>query len=156
MLVAATFFMVSGGPYGLEALVQKTGVGPALALLLATPLLWSLPTALMLGELAAAASLGLAFERLVLLDVILHGASLLLEFAALVALRLREPALPRPFRVPGGLAGAALVGVGPALLIGLAFVRNRDQAIGRMSAWTLGALLMAAGPPRYALAVRRR
>lgn len=53
-LVAATYFMVSGGPYGLEELVRDSGYQIALAILLLTPLIWSLPTALMVGELAAA------------------------------------------------------------------------------------------------------
>ena len=53
-LVAAAYFMVSGGPYGLEDLVQSAGYGRALAVLAITPLLWALPTALMVGELASA------------------------------------------------------------------------------------------------------
>ncbi len=44
---------------------------------------------------------------------LLTGASLVLEFAALVALRIKEPALERPFRVPGGTAAAVLLGVCP-------------------------------------------
>ena len=53
-LVGALYFMVSGGPYGLEGLARKVGFGAAIAVLVATPLVWSLPTALMVGELAAA------------------------------------------------------------------------------------------------------
>src|SRR5205085_6189035 len=53
-LVAATFFMVSGGPYGLEEIVQKAGYSRALLILLLTPVIWSLPVALLVGELAAA------------------------------------------------------------------------------------------------------
>ena len=53
-LVAATYFMVAGGPYGLEELLHRSGYEGALAILLLTPLLWSLPTALMVGELASA------------------------------------------------------------------------------------------------------
>jgi amino acid transporter len=53
-LVAALYFMVSGGPYGLEELAHKVGFASAIAVVLATPLVWSLPTALMVGELAAA------------------------------------------------------------------------------------------------------
>ena len=53
-LVAATYFMVSGGPYGLEDIIGKAGYGRALLLLAIVPLLWSLPTALMVGELASA------------------------------------------------------------------------------------------------------
>jgi len=41
----------------------------------------------------------------------LYGASLMLEFVTLVALRIREPELKRGFRVPGGLTGAILAGV---------------------------------------------
>src|SRR5690349_1774476 len=53
-LVAATFFMVSGGPYGLEDLVQKAGYTRALMVLFVVPFIWSLPAALMVGELSAA------------------------------------------------------------------------------------------------------
>ncbi len=53
-LIAATYFMVSGGPYGLEDIIGKAGYGRALLLLLLVPLFWSLPTALMVGELASA------------------------------------------------------------------------------------------------------
>ena len=53
-LIAATYFMVSGGPYGLEDIIGKAGYGRALLLLLFIPLIWSLPTSLMVGELASA------------------------------------------------------------------------------------------------------
>ena len=52
-LVAATYFMVSGGPYGLEEIVAGAGYVGAIVVLLVTPLVWSLPTALMVGELAS-------------------------------------------------------------------------------------------------------
>ena len=52
-LVAATFFMVSGGPYGIEDILDA-GYLRALVILVALPFLWSLPTALMIGELASA------------------------------------------------------------------------------------------------------
>ncbi len=53
-LVAATFFMVSGGTYGTEDIVHGAGYGRAILILLLTPLLWSLPTAFMIGELSGA------------------------------------------------------------------------------------------------------
>jgi amino acid transporter len=53
-LVAATFFMVSGGTYGTEEIVHGAGYGRAILFLLITPLLWSLPTAFMIGELSSA------------------------------------------------------------------------------------------------------
>src|ERR1700756_4540506 len=52
-LIAATFFMVSGGPYGIEDIVGGAGYFGGLLLLLCLPLVWSLPTALMLGELGS-------------------------------------------------------------------------------------------------------
>src|SRR5260370_32096732 len=61
--------------------------------------------------------LGLGFGRLVLFDVLLYGLSRSLEFIALVVLRVREPNLPRAFRVPGGLVGAVVVGVLPMALL---------------------------------------
>jgi amino acid transporter len=53
-LVAATFFMVSGGTYGTEEIVHGAGYGRAILILLLTPILWSLPTAFMIGELSSA------------------------------------------------------------------------------------------------------
>src|SRR5271167_3629423 len=53
-LIAATFFMVSGGPYAIEDILGGAGYSKAIIILLALPLLWCLPTALMIGELASA------------------------------------------------------------------------------------------------------
>src|SRR5258708_33124838 len=55
----------------------------------------------------------LGFEKSLMLDVMLTGWSILLEFWALVALRVREPKLARPFRVPGGMAGAGGLNLPP-------------------------------------------
>ncbi len=53
-LIAATFFMVSGGPYAIEDILGGAGFARAILILLVLPFLWSLPTALMIGELASA------------------------------------------------------------------------------------------------------
>ena len=53
-LIAATYFMVSGGPYGIEDILGGAGYGWAIIILLVLPICWSLPTALMIGELASA------------------------------------------------------------------------------------------------------
>jgi amino acid transporter len=90
-------------------------------------------------------ALNLGFERLIELDLLLYGLSLLLEFAALIVLRIREPGLPRPYRVPGGVWIAALLGVAPTILIVLALIRNRSQFIGPFNALTFGLLLVAGG-----------
>jgi amino acid transporter len=89
--------------------------------------------------------LGLGFERLVTLDVMLYGASLSLEFVTLVVLRIREPELKREFRVPGGLVGAILAGIFPLALITLAMVRSEKETILGMNGLTFGALIIVSG-----------
>src|ERR1022692_110427 len=89
--------------------------------------------------------LGLGFARLVTLDILLYGASLLLEFMALAVLRFREPELARPFRVPGGLFGAIAIGIPPMLLLGFSVVRSDHEQIWNMSSFAFGMILIAAG-----------
>jgi amino acid transporter len=93
--------------------------------------------------------LGLGFARLVTLDILLYGASLVLEFAALVVLRFREPELARPFRVPGGWFGAIAIGIPPALLLGFSIVRSEHESILGMSSFAFGVILIAAGVVAY-------
>jgi amino acid transporter len=90
-------------------------------------------------------ALNLGFKRLIEIDLLLYGLSLVLEFAALVALRIREPGLARPYRVPGGLAGAILLGIAPSTLIVLALIRNSGERVGPLSALGFGLVLVAAG-----------
>jgi amino acid transporter len=113
---------------------------------------------LVLG-VAWAASLGLSFDKLIMLDILLYGASLVLEFLALIMLRIREPQLPRPFRVPGGMFGAIAVGVGPTVLLVIALIRNRGEQLdlgrlGSMSQLVFGLILMALGVVYYFVAGR--
>ncbi len=98
-----------------------------------------------------ACCLGLGFERLVTIDILIYGASLTLEFLALVVLRIREPHLKRPFRVPGGMLGAVAVGVAPVLLLGFALVRSQSEQVWGMSSFALGAIVVAAGVFAYVL-----
>ena len=100
-----------------------------------------------------ALALQLSFERLISIDLVLYGASLLLEFVALMVLRIREPELARPFRVPGGKLGAVLVGVGPALLIGFALWAARGERVGPLPALGFAGLVGLGGPMVY-LAMR--
>ncbi|MDP9001730.1 MAG: APC family permease, partial [Myxococcota bacterium] len=95
-----------------------------------------------------ASCLGLGLRRLIELDVLLYGSSLVLEFAALVLLRVREPTLPRLFVIPGGLVGAVAIGVPPTALLAIAVVKGaREQGGGR--ALLLAAALLATGPIIY-------
>jgi amino acid transporter len=101
-----------------------------------------------------ALALTFTFERLISIDLVLYGASLLLEFAALLILRVREPNLPRPFRVPGGIVGASLIGLGPAALIVFAIWAARGETVGAMPALLFAALVALAGPAFYWAAKR--
>ncbi len=76
-----------------------------------------------------ALALNLPFERLISIDLILYGTSLILEFLALIALRLREPQLPRPFRA-GNFAFACLLAAGPTVLIACALFASRSDKLG--------------------------
>jgi len=105
-----------------------------------------------------ALALNLSFERLISIDLVLYGAGLLLEFAALAVLRIRQPSLARPFRIPGGTPAAIAVGLGPAALIAFALYAARAERVGPLPALLFAALIAALGPLAWLLArlTRRR
>ena len=109
--------------------------------------------------LAWALALSLTFERLISIDLILYGSSLLLEFVALVVLRIKEPSLHRPFKA-GNLAFAMALGVGPAALIGFALYASRADTVklghGSMPAVLFSVLVGLLGPVLYWVTVPRR
>ena len=88
----------------------------------------------LLCGLAWALALRLPFERLISIDLILYGSSLLLEFVALILLRVREPELERPFKA-GNLAFTCILAAGPAALIAYALYACRgEKLMGSISA----------------------
>jgi amino acid transporter len=104
---------------------------------------------------AWALALKLPFERLISIDLILYGTSLLLEFVALVVLRIREPRLERPFKA-GNLAFACALGVGPTVLIAYALWASRsdklmhsNSALGAMPALAFAVCVGLLGPLLY-------
>ena len=104
---------------------------------------------------AWALALNLPFERLISIDLVLYGSSLLLEFLALIVLRLREPLLERPFRA-GNLAVACLLAVGPTVLIGYALFVSRTEKLGdpntalaNVSSLLFACVIALFGPPLY-------
>jgi amino acid transporter len=98
---------------------------------------------------AWALALNLPFERLISIDLVLYGTSLLLEFAALVVLRVREPELKRPFRA-GNFAVACMLGVAPAGLIAYALYVSRGEVIiGTTSALLVATAVGLLGPVLY-------
>jgi amino acid transporter len=105
-----------------------------------------------LCSVAWALALGMSFERLISIDLVLYGGALVLEFIALVVLRVTEPWLVRPFKVPGGLWGTVAIGVGPTLLIGFALWAARGERVAGLPALGFAGIVAAAGPLIYLLA----
>src|SRR5215469_5783676 len=52
-LVFVLYFSTSGGPYTTETLIHSVGPGLGLLILALVPLVWSVPEALIMGELAS-------------------------------------------------------------------------------------------------------
>ena len=100
--------------------------------------------------------LGLGFQRLITLDIMLYGVSLMLEFVTLVVLRIREPELKREFRVPGGLPGAILAGMFPLALLVLAVMKSQSEAVLGMNGLLFGALIIGLGVLTYGATGRLR
>jgi amino acid transporter len=108
--------------------------------------------------LAWALALKLPFEKLITIDIVLYGTSLLLEFVALVVLRLREPGLARPFKA-GNLTCACVLGVGPAALMVYALYASRADEVklggSSISALLFSLLVALLGPLLYRFATPR-
>jgi amino acid transporter len=91
----------------------------------------------------------LPFGKLVVADVLLYAIALMLELAALVALRRREPELRGVFRIPTGTAGVVALAAMPAIVLGVdIWLAVRDGDIARPS--LIGAAVgLAFGPVLY-------
>jgi amino acid transporter len=110
-------------PSGLAAVHERFG----------TP--WA---AVSLSAVLYAAFAVFSFKELIVLNVWLYSLSLLVELAAFVRLRVSEPALPRPWRVPGGFATAVLVAGAPAVvaLLAMATAGWLNTVVGVLAALT--------------------
>jgi len=103
----------------------------------------------LLCGLGWALALRLPFERLISIDLILYGSSLLLEFVALIVLRIREPQLERPFKA-GNLAFACALAVGPTVLIGYSLYASWGEKLtGSTSALAFACGVGLLGPLLY-------
>src|SRR3989442_15498420 len=69
--------------------------------------------AVVLSAALYAAFAAFSFKELIVLNVWLYSLSLLVELAAFVRLRATEPTMVRPWRGPGGRAGAPVGAGGP-------------------------------------------
>jgi amino acid transporter len=93
--------------------------------------------------------LKLTFLNLLVLDTILYGLSLLLEFGALIALRLREPSLHRPYKVPGGIIGCLIISLGPVPVIVVAFIKGLSGGEGVRTGMIVSGIAVLAGAVVY-------
>lgn len=85
------------------------------------------------------------FQRLLELDILFYGTSIMLEFCALVALRIKEPDLERPFKVPGGVPVAILLALGPGALFAFALVRAMTNGENHTTSLVAGGVCVLAG-----------
>lgn len=86
-----------------------------------------------------------SFGELLIIDVTVYGAGLSLEYVSLIKLRITEPHKERPFRIPLGVWGLALVLLLPLIVYTVALIgafRSTDGAF-RAAVFALLALLSA-------------
>jgi amino acid transporter len=93
-----------------------------------------------------------AFASLVVVDVFVYSIALMLQFVTLIALRIKKPDMPRPFKIPGGWLGLAIVVLLPTAIVLFAVYQTVvDEGI---SALYLSLIAAALGPISYPFASR--
>jgi amino acid transporter len=85
------------------------------------------------------------FTELIVIDVILYGAGLFLEFISLITLRIKEPDAPRPFKIPLNTFLLSLMLLLPITVyfIAITGVLSQPDSNHSMIYFALGALLTA-------------
>jgi amino acid transporter len=68
------------------------------------------------NSIGAALLIPFSFQELIQVDMFLYALALILEFAALIRLRFKEPDMARPFRVPFGKPGVVVLSMPPVAL----------------------------------------
>lgn len=92
------------------------------------------------------------FQDLVTVNVILYAAALVLELASLLILRVKEPDLPRPFRIRGGWPVLIPIFLLPTLtLILLVLASFNDPDEGGWKKQGITASILVSGPIIYAV-----
>ncbi len=88
------------------------------------------------------------FQTLVVVDVTIYAFALLLQFAALIALRIKHPNMKRPYKIPGGWFGLVLVTLGPVFVLYVAiYFQVLDVGLVQGIGWAV--IGMATGPIAY-------
>jgi amino acid transporter len=113
---------------------------------------WGVPwVSVVVCAIAWTACLPLGFDKLIAIDILVYSLSLLLEFVALMVLRVKEPELARPFKIAGGMPVLVGLMLGPTFVLALAFMENGSQYTGPVPTLVFGALVVALGVVIYAL-----
>lgn len=87
--------------------------------------------AILINSAGAALLVPFSFQELIEVDMVLYAAALLLEFAALIWLRLKQPAMARPYRIPYGTAGVIALCIPPVglCLLSIAIANPMTQYV---------------------------
>lgn len=72
--------------------------------------------AIVVNSSGVALLIPISFQELIQVDMFLYALALMLEFAALVWLRIKCPEMPRPYRVPFAIPGAIAISIPPVAL----------------------------------------
>ena len=82
--------------------------------------------AILVNSIGVALLIPFSFQELLQVDMFLYALALLIEFAALISLRLKQPDLPRPYRIPFGTQGVIAMSVAPIALCLLSMILAND------------------------------
>jgi amino acid transporter len=106
--------------------------------------------AVLVSALFYAGFAAFSFKELIVLNIWLYSLTLIVELAAFVRLRVGQPDMPRPWRVPGGTTGILAATFLPSGLCVLAMATAgwKNTLVGVVTALT--------GPLVYAVSTRRR
>jgi amino acid transporter len=88
--------------------------------------------AIVVNSIGVACLIPFSFQELIQIDMFLYALALVLEFAALVWLRIKKPEIPRPYRVPLGLGGVIAISTPPVALcfLSVALAGEPTQVVG--------------------------
>jgi amino acid transporter len=92
-----------------------------------------------------------SFQSLVVVDVTVYSAALMLEFAALIAFRIKYPNMKRPYKIPGGWPVVILVSLLPFGVLAFA-IYSQVLYEGVFNALGLAVIFLATGPVLYPVA----
>lgn len=98
--------------------------------------------AIVVNSIGVACLIPFSFQELIEVDMFLYAAAMILEFAALLRLRISEPNLARPYRIPFGLGGAIAISLPPVglCLVSIALANDATKYLG-LGAFALGVLV---------------